>query len=363
MHLDEIPGLVGSAHDEWRGRLFGLNIRHVEQVGSLLAAPAGRVALERLGVPLDEVQHWLRPAIPQSLGLTLDDSRSACEQIQALLWNNERHPMGFAREELLPFRQAAFDSSLPEPRPLAVEGERMAAGVDLPSEHLVCAPRNFPAPKQGQRGTCVAFTVSAMYQLMRHRQGGEPVRLSVQHLYYLAKLECPLGFDEEGTSLDVALRVLVTQGCCLEQNLDYIPRHEIHQPHVVEGHKPHFSASKPGELAKSQRIGGFRHLPRSVATIKTELRQDRPVGVGVAVYDLAWYIAPVHTRGEVIMPPLDRNANPPKVLDTCLGGHAITLVGYKDNDPGDVASHRPGGGYFIFRNSWGEEWARQNHRA
>jgi hypothetical protein len=47
------------------------------------------------------------------------------------------------------------------------------------------------------------------------------------------------------------------------------------------------------------------------------------------------------------------------ILDTYLGGHAITLVGYRDNSKEPEDSHRPGGGYFIFRNSWGQDWAPQ----
>jgi len=48
MHLREVRELQGTAHVPWRDRLYSLNIRHVEQLGSFLAAPAGRYALEQL---------------------------------------------------------------------------------------------------------------------------------------------------------------------------------------------------------------------------------------------------------------------------------------------------------------------------
>lgn len=50
-------------------------------------------------------------------------------------------------------------------------------------------------------------------------------------------------------------------------------------------------------------------------------------------------------------------------MDTYLGGHAVVLVGYQDNSPDDPGEHRPGGGYFVFRNSWGQNWAPGNNHA
>ena len=43
-----------------------------------------------------------------------------------------------------------------------------------------------------------------------------------------------------------------------------------------------------------------------------------------------------------------------------MGGHAICLYGYCDT-PFKGKDYREGGGYFIFRNSWGESWASNNN--
>ena len=42
----------------------------------------------------------------------------------------------------------------------------------------------------------------------------------------------------------------------------------------------------------------------------------------------------------------------PLLTDPNRGGHALCIVGYED-DPSV-----PGGGFFIVRNSWGEDWAQ-----
>lgn len=64
----------------------------------------------------------------------------------------------------------------------------------------------------------------------------------------------------------------------------------------------------------------------------------------------------MRTRGEIEIPLQDLNDG--SILDERLGFHAVTLYGYKDtpkqSTDGDIP--RPGEGYFIFRNSWGDSW-------
>jgi C1A family cysteine protease len=47
------------------------------------------------------------------------------------------------------------------------------------------------------------------------------------------------------------------------------------------------------------------------------------------------------------------------LLDPCEGAHAFCIVGYEDDDREESIA-RPGGGCFIFRNSWGTDWAPSN---
>ena len=62
---------------------------------------------------------------------------------------------------------------------------------------------------------------------------------------------------------------------------------------------------------------------------------------------LNWDFQVVQETGEIPMPL------PGATPD---GGHAIVLVGY------ELHPRAPGGGAFIFRNSWGKDWARLRGR-
>lgn len=202
-----------------------------------------------------------------------------------------------------------------------------------------------------------------MFQLTQHRLSKRRQRpLSAQYLHYLTKLHDGLSPDEDGTSIEAALEVMKTYGSCLETDLEYQPRHDIRQIYTVRGHKPEHTEAKLMTLAKVNRIAAYRLIGHSVPEIKAELVQKRPVGIGVAVYELAWYNSMARARGEIALPPMDKSGPQAKILDTYLGGHAISLVGYCDNtmEP-NPESHRPGGGYFIFRNSWGEDWGVNDH--
>ena len=112
------------------------------------------------------------------------------------------------------------------------------------------------------------------------------------------------------------------------------------------------------------RISGYRAVEHTPEAAKVELSLGNAIGVGLAVYHLAWYNALAQSRGEITLPPMDTSGNQTVILDTYLGGHAVVLVGYRDNEVEDgEESHRPGGGYFLFRNSWGESWAPGNDYA
>ncbi len=143
-------------------------------------------------------------------------------------------------------------------------------------------------------------------------------------------------------------------------NLEYVPRHDIPQDYRVKGHKPKHDAAALRDLARQYKISGHREVAPSVERVKAELALGRPVGVGLAVYQLAWYNSLGRLRGEIALPLMATSGPQATILDNYLGGHAVALVGYVDNSVEDEESQRPGGGYFIFRNSWGEDWAPKN---
>lgn len=355
MRIEDVPKFRSSSHTAWRRRLFALNIRHVEQLGSLLAAPEGRVALKRLGTPLESVQAAVEPVLRMRLGLSLDRPLSANDSGSPLL-TRDRHPMGHRLGESDRFRDLPFDSPFPK------LNSQAAKRSTIFGDAVLGPPNTLTAFDQGRRGTCVAFTVMAMYQGMRVRAGLRPLRLSTQYLYWRTKVADTVHPHEEGSSLDAALQTLQREGCCLEHQLEYSGRHDITQAYRIKGHTPRMSPLELKKLARRQRIVGYRDVPATVAAIKAELAQARPVGVGLAMYHLAWYNALARSQGEIALPVLEIGAKSDTLLDTYLGGHAVALMGYRDN-AGDEEDSRPGGGYFIFRNSWGEEWAPHNDDA
>ena len=98
----------------------------------------------------------------------------------------------------------------------------------------------------------------------------------------------------------------------------------------------------------------------SVQKIKEYLLMGKPIGVGVQTFRTAWVESQyAEHKGEIQMPLTRVDSNGVYILDEASGGHAITIVGYRDNDLSST-SIRPGGGYFIFKNSWGQQWARAN---
>jgi hypothetical protein len=115
--------------------------------------------------------------------------------------------------------------------------------------------------------------------------------------------------------------------------------------------------------AQKYRISGYESLePTDVQAVKQKLAEDRPVAIGVPVFQDAWFGSFTESTGEIQMPLTRPNPDGTEtLLDKIVGGHAIALIGYCDTpDPNDVANYRPGGGYFTFKNSWGTRWAPDN---
>ena len=118
MHLAEVKGLSDAAGTAMLQRLFKLNIRHVEQLGSLLASPEGRYALQRLGIEVEKIQLVVEPALGR-VGLSLSNPLKPGTALKSLI-TRERFPMGYTAGTRDPFREVTFDTALPDP-PRAVD--------------------------------------------------------------------------------------------------------------------------------------------------------------------------------------------------------------------------------------------------
>ena len=309
--LSRLPHL----DDGLRARLRELNVTTAEEVVALAAVRGGSGGMARfLDIPEEELTARVA-AIRDSLSAR---SVAAMEQPYAT-------PLGLGA--LRP--PATARSAAPGP----FERAQTAA---LPAAVNMIA-RLRPVQNQGQRGTCVSFACTALNEDFEGRwltePGGAP-DLSEQCLYRRCK-EHDGEPQAEGTRVAVAMGCLVRYGQATEACEAYNPNPPTNQPGP---HGARCAAESP-----QHKLSGLLCLhERSVPDIKGALADDRLVAFSIPVY-ASWYeSAAVAQTGCLTMPLPGEQPE---------GGHALLFVGYQDD------TTTPGGGYFVFRNSWSAAWA------
>jgi hypothetical protein len=193
---------------------------------------------------------------------------------------------------------------------------------------------------QGDRGTCVVQAVCA--KLEWSKKGAEP--LSPQFLFWAVKNRGHDPFpDEDGTLLKFAAKALAADGVCRESSHPYSTREIMGDP----GHR----VAPPKKIAVAEaarRAVRIRGATGRAAAIVRKLIQGQPVAVSLPVFVASdqgvsnWDTDAAWDYGAVL--------DPPPSLAAANEGHAVALVGFR-RDP-----QKPGGGVFILRNSWGEDW-------
>jgi len=198
----------------------------------------------------------------------------------------------------------------------------------------------FPAVRnQEHRGTCVAFSSVAYLEYYLYGASPRTKHHSEQFVFWACK-QIDGNPDEDGTHLDVAREVLAHQGACLAKTWPYNP---LPEATVAQGPPPEGAI----EEASAHVWSDTEDLPPGdLGVLKARLDAGRPVVLGVLTFP-NWDYPSVEDTGEITMPL-------PRMLSD--GGHAICVVGYEEH------TGVPGGGAFIFRNSWGRKWARAHGR-
>ena len=165
-----------------------------------------------------------------------------------------------------------------------------------------------PLPRnQGSRGTCAAFSSSAIKEYQEFKDYGFAGNMSPEYIYYFRENK-----PDEGMYGRDVMKILTQYGACTEALLPY------HDKDVE---------TIPDELIEK----GRKHVIKNYAQVTTL------EGLKQALYDNGpCYISfPVYeNRPEVWRA---------KVGEISRGGHAMVVVGY--NTKG-----------FIIRNSWGSGW-------
>lgn len=238
----------------------------------------------------------------------------------------------------------AFGLSEPEFEKAVLPNEKQKIKVakayhaELETTSVNYTPKLKPVQSQGSRGTCVAFGTAVVREFVA---GESCPKLSEQYLYYCAKKRDVGREDLPGTQIKHAVLGLREQGICTDQVWPYNPE---------PGETEHQGPPPAGADADAKQFiisEGIPVVPDSVDSLRALLAgtselSGRLISFGVPVFK-SWYRNPITYRtGRLPMPLPDEEH---------IGGHCMTLVGYQDD------KDWPGGGYFIFRNSWGEEWA------
>lgn len=191
---------------------------------------------------------------------------------------------------------------------------------------------------QGDRGTCVAFSVASAREALEKIKTGNTrlkIDLSEQCLYYLCKQKDGIP-NKDGTYVEIALGILRDNGVCVKNawpyNKVFIPHNISHDPTPVNC-KPYPCSNI---VHKNYKVASFKALS-SNSEIKECLLNKSPIIIVMEVY-ASW-----DDNGDVEETGILNNPIP---NDELRGLHAVCLVGYDDKEK-----------VFMFKNSWGTRWA------
>lgn len=218
------------------------------------------------------------------------------------------------------------------PRELLAFSVSTARSRDLP-ESVNLIGEMSEIRDQEQRGTCVAFATIAIFEHLHGLQED----FSEQFQYWNCKRQDGIE-NEAGTWIGVSVPALNESGCCREATWPYVASD-------VPGNEGQGPATNEA-IDEASGFSGREHVqlsPTSVKDIKAALADGHPVAFSVPLFQSIY--SPDTTRSGVINNPVPRERE--------VGGHAMVLVGYRDDKSAGL-----GGGRFFVRNSWGSQnWA------
>lgn len=175
-----------------------------------------------------------------------------------------------------------------------------------------------PVGDQGQRGTCLAFAVTAAHEVAR--TGIPPEDLSEEALYWGCKRTD--GNWTSGTTFGSAATALNRWG----QPLEGVWPYDANRADGI----PYSPTQRPG--GRGWFRSGLRRITVGLTDVRAHLDNGTPVLLGLTVFDS--FFRP-DAAGHI--------ADPPAGASAC-GRHAVLAVGYQTDE-------------LLIRNSWGTTWA------
>jgi hypothetical protein len=281
------------------------------------------------------------PSVAQAYGLpTIDEMfPAAADLFESLVQDAQALPFPFHTGALPPEDAEDLEITAGFPAPPSKESRAAASGF------LDLGPAYWPVRHQGDRETCVAFAAVACVE---HAEGFD-ADLSEQFLYWVMKTKTagsPKNYD--GARLLQARDALGIFGLCEEAQVGY----------VKTAVNPVYGAEPPQavRIAAKTRIRKtiYENRPKKASSVLIGLlKKNRPVAVSLPVFrDSAagskttnWNTPVARDWGRVLNPPPGSKSNV---------GHCVCVTGFIAD------AQEPAGGYFIFRNSWGEAWGAKS---
>lgn len=182
-------------------------------------------------------------------------------------------------------------------------------------------PKLPPCWDQGQLGSCTAFALTGAVAFLHGFVGSQ------LWLYYKERVIEHSTKQDAGAEIRDGIKVLAKCGLPPEDSWPYDITKFAQRPPAKS-----YKQAKTDLITEYRRLSGLSGYLDCLAT-------GSPFVIGISVYE-SFESNAVAKTGDVPMPGPS---------EQCLGGHAICVVGYRED------------GRFIVRNSWGTDWGDQGH--
>jgi C1A family cysteine protease len=181
-----------------------------------------------------------------------------------------------------------------------------------------------PIQDQGNTQSCTGHMLAFLIHYDRLKEGLEDLPPSRLFPYYNARVTEGSESIDNGAAIRDLIKSVNRQGYCDESLWPFDTKMVTVKP-----------ADAAYEQAFGRKISKYERVGQSADLIRSVLAHGRPVGFGVSVFES--FESPA-TASTGIIPMPGKN-------EGFLGGHAIAIVGYDDDEK-----------VFGFRNSYGIKW-------
>jgi len=200
--------------------------------------------------------------------------------------------------------------------------------------------------QQGNRGTCSVFALNFLHEFTTcRRTGRKNVNFSEEYLNFIGNVAV-------GQFVDGGFFTDLNNGY---QSFGHVPQRDLpySDPMNSDVNTKGYTLLKTGERAPKYKADFIKPWDNTRGPTTAEMNKacdELDAGVPVAAGFL-WPNDSSFKQKEI--GGVDMMVKIPR--SDVFDGHSIDLVGY------EKGSQFPGGGYFIFRNSWGADWGDQGY--